>query len=43
MKRRKILLNPLKTKYFDNLVNVTTTNKTNLKIFFFQLKKFLNK
>ena len=43
MKRKKILINPLKTKHFDNLINVTTTNKINLKIFFFQLKKFLNK
>ena len=42
-KKKKILLNSLKTKYHDNLINITTTNKNNLKIFFSQLKKFLNK
>ena len=39
LREKKIYVNPVNTKYHYNLINVTTTNIKNLKIFFYYLKK----
>jgi histidinol-phosphate/aromatic aminotransferase/cobyric acid decarboxylase-like protein len=41
MEKKNILINSVKSKFHKNLINITTTNKENLKIFFKQLDNFL--
>ena len=43
MRKRKIYINSVNSKYHTNLINITTTNKKNLNIFFSQLNKFYKK